>query len=175
MFGILRLLTITSKGSHPLFESLSKDVSLTELYQQIVENTKFVENLSRYFNAFENLIECFAWVDFNTLTSCQQFPFHVLVYLSSDQYEDVLQDFVQTKNQVRTDSLTAGRMLPSTTTLKALKGKTGRQNASTGPTRALVAWQRGVMPWFDSSCHFWSWKVEVHLHTQRLEILAIRL
>ena len=65
MFGILRLLTITSKGSHPLFENLSKDVSLTELYQQNVENTKFVENLSRYFNAFENLIECFAWADFN--------------------------------------------------------------------------------------------------------------
>ena len=78
--------------------------------------------------------------------SINKFPFHILVYLSSDQYEDVLQDFVQTKNQVRTDSLTAGRMLRRTITLKALKGKTGRQDASTRPTRALVAWQRGVMP-----------------------------
>lgn len=58
-------------------------------------------------------------------------------HFSSGQYENVdLADFIQTHHQVRTDSLTARRMLPSTITLKALMGK----------TRALVAWQRRVIP-----------------------------
>ena len=58
----------------------------------------------------------------NNLSTNARFKFWS--YFSSGQYEDVLKDFVQTKHQVRTDSLTSRRMLPSTITLKALKGKT---------------------------------------------------
>ena len=47
-----------------------------------------------------------------------------LSHFSTGQYEDVLEDFFQTHHQVRTDSLTASRMLPGTITLKALQGKT---------------------------------------------------
>ncbi|XP_044163942.1 uncharacterized protein LOC122948310 [Acropora millepora] len=39
------------------------------------------------------------------------------------QYKDVLKDFVTTKHQVRTNFLTAERMLPSTITVKPLKCK----------------------------------------------------
>ena len=67
-------------------------------------------------------------------------------HFSSGEYEDVLEDFFQKHHQVRTDSLTARRMLPSTITLKALKGKTEWQDPSTRPTRTLVAWQRRVIP-----------------------------
>lgn len=67
-------------------------------------------------------------------------------HFSSGQYEDVLEDFIETHHQVRTDSLTARRMLPRTITLKASKGTTEWQDASTRPTRTLVAWQRRVIP-----------------------------
>ena len=77
---------------------------------------------------------------------CTNARFTFWSYLSSDLYEDVLIDFVQRKHQVRIDSLTARRMLTSTIKTKALKDKTERQNASTGPARVLVVWQRRVMP-----------------------------
>lgn len=66
-------------------------------------------------------------------------------HFSSGQYEDVLEDFIETHHQVRTDSLTS-RMLPCTITLKASKGTTEWQDTSTRPTRTLVAWQRRVIP-----------------------------
>ena len=67
-------------------------------------------------------------------------------YFSSDLYQELPTDFVQRKHQVRIDFLTARRMLTSTIKIKVLKDKTERQNASTGPARAPVIWQRHVMP-----------------------------
>ena len=67
-------------------------------------------------------------------------------YFSSDQYVELHTDFVQAKHQVRIDSQAARRMLESTIKAKVLRDKTQRENASTGPARALVIWQRRVMP-----------------------------
>ena len=87
-------------------------------------------------------------------------------YFSSDPFEDLLIDFVQTKHQVRTDSLTARRIKQKHLRIK-------RSDKTTGPARALVVWQRRLIPWFDSSCQSNSWKVGVHRHTQQLEISAM--
>ena len=56
-------------------------------------------------------------------------------FFPSDLYR-----FVQTKYQVRIDSLAARRMLTSTIKAKVLRDKTEQQIASTGPVRALVIW-----------------------------------
>ena len=65
---------------------------------------------------------------------------------SSDLYQELPTDCVQAKHKVRIDSLTARRTLRSTIKTKVLKDKTEGQNASTGPARVLVIWQRHVMP-----------------------------
>ena len=53
---------------------------------------------------------------------------------SSDLYEDLAIDFVQTKHQVRIDSLTARGIKQKHLRIK-------RTDKTTGPVRALVVWQ----------------------------------
>ena len=70
---------------------------------------------------------------------CTASRFTFWSYFSSDQYEDLSKDFVQTKDQVRIDSLTARRIKQKHLRIK-------RNNKTTGPARALVVWQRGLIP-----------------------------
>ena len=71
--------------------------------------------------------------------------FHVLVLFFSDPCQELPRGFVQTKHEVRIDSLIASMMLTSSIKTKVLKDKMERENASTGPARALTAWQRRGM------------------------------
>ena len=79
-----------------------------------------------------------------TLSTNARFKFWS--YFSLDLCEELQTDFVQAKHQVRIEFLRVRRKLARTIKIKVLKDKTERQNASTGPARALVIWQRRVKP-----------------------------
>lgn len=152
-----------------LVKNLSEDVSVTELYQQMW-NIQSLQRISLDLSSLWELrMSCMSGIEERYSSNvCTTARFTFWSYFSSDLYEELSIDFVQTKHQVRIDSLTARRIKQKHLRIK-LNDKT------TGPARALVVWQRRLIPWFDSSCQSNSWKVGVHLHTQRLEISAMRM
>ena len=70
---------------------------------------------------------------------CAKALFTFWSYFSSDPYEDLSIDFVQRKHQVRIDSLIARRIKQKHLRIK-------RNDKTTGPARALVVWQRRLIP-----------------------------
>ena len=151
-----------------LVKNISEDVSVTAWCQQMWK----IRSSQRIFLDLSSLWESrVSWMsgieEIYPNNVCTNARFTFWSYFSLDPYEDLL-DFVQTKHQVRIDSPTARGIKQKHLRIK-------RNDKTTGPARAPVVWQRCLISWFDSSCQSNSWKVGEHLHTQGLEISAMRI
>ena len=108
---------------------------LLELYQQM-----FAENLSRSFRPLGIDYVLHEWIEERYSNNvCTSARFTFWSYFSSDLYQEISIDFVQTKHQVRIDSLKARRIKQ-----KHLRMK--RNDKTTGLAHALVVWQRRLIP-----------------------------